>query len=196
MVDSPYPPVERQPRLVLRFALYTGAVLLAAGVAIAWLVNREVANRAERTVEQQAAAAVAGNLSARLHASDFRGPVSPERRAALDTLFRKGILIPGVVGGRLIGPTGTVTYGADHTVIGDLAPDEAALRRVLDGDVSRRVARMDTWRGQQGLKVLRVVAPVRVAGRQKAIGAVELDQDYRAVAVTIGDARGPLALIL
>ena len=55
MVDSPYPPVERQPRLVLRFALYTGAVLLAAGVAIAWLVNREVANRAERTVEQQAA---------------------------------------------------------------------------------------------------------------------------------------------
>src|SRR6476659_4349422 len=100
---------EHRPRLVLRFALYTGAVLLAAGVAIAWLVNREVANRAERTVEQQAAAAVTGNLSARLQASDFRGPVSPERRATLDTLFRKSILIPGVVGGRLIGPTGTVT---------------------------------------------------------------------------------------
>jgi signal transduction histidine kinase len=44
--------------------------------------------------------------------------------------------------------------------------------------------------------VLRIFAPVRLAGRQKAIGAVELDQDYRAVAVTIGDARGPLALIL
>jgi len=196
MVDSPYPPVERQPRLVLRFALYTGAVLLAAGVAIAWLVNREVANRAERTVEQQAAAAVTGNLSARLQTSDFRGPVSPERRAALDTLFRKSILIPGVVGGRLIGPTGTVTYAANHAVIGDLAPDEAALRRVLDGNVSRRVARMDTRRGQKKLKVLRVVTPVRLGGRQKAIGAVELDQDYRAVAVTIGDARGPLALIL
>ena len=37
---------EHRPRLVLRFALYAGAVLLAAGLAIAWLVNREVANRA------------------------------------------------------------------------------------------------------------------------------------------------------
>ena len=37
---------EREPRLVLRFALYTGAVLLAAGLATLWIVNREVANRA------------------------------------------------------------------------------------------------------------------------------------------------------
>jgi signal transduction histidine kinase len=196
MVDSPYPDLEHQPRLLLRFALYSGAVLLAAGLAIAWLVNREVANRAEHTVEQQAAAVVAGNLSARLQAADFRAPVSPARRTSLDTLFRRSILIPGVVGGRVISPTGTITYGADHRVIGDLAPDEAAFQRVLDGGVSRHVTRTDTWRGQKNLKVLRVVVPVHLAGRRQAIGAVELDQDYRAVAVTIGDARGPLALIL
>jgi signal transduction histidine kinase len=192
MVDSPYLEPERQPRLVLRFALYAGAVLLAAGLAIAWLVNREVANRAERTVEQQAAAVVTGNLSARLHASDFRAPVSPARRAELDTLFRRSILIPGVVGGRLIAPAGTVTYAANHGAIGSRAGNGA----ILDGTASRRVARMDTWRGQTNLKVLRVVVPVRLAGRPNAIGAVELDQDYRAVAVTIGDARGRLALIL
>ena len=196
MVDSPYPDLERQPRLVLRFALYAGAVLLAAGVAIAWLVNREVANRAEHTVEQQAAAVVAGNLSARLQAADFRAPVSPARRATLDTLFRRSIFIPGVVGGRVIGPTGTITYAADHGVIGDPAPDEGALRRVLDGNVSRHVTRTDTWRGRHELKVLRVVVPVRLAGKGQAIGAVELDQDYRAVTVTVGDARGPLTLIL
>jgi signal transduction histidine kinase len=196
MVDSPYPELERQPRLVLRFALYTGAVLLAAGLAIAWLVNREVASRAERTVQQQAAAVVNGNLSARLRATDFRAPISPARRTELDTLFRRSILIPGVVGGRLIAPAGTVTYAASHAAIGNRVPDGAALRETLGGDVSRRVARMDTWRGQKNLKVLRVVVPVRLAGRHDAIGAVELDQDYRAVAVTIGDARGPLALIL
>jgi signal transduction histidine kinase len=196
MVDSPYPAVERQPRLVLRFALYTGAVLLAAGLAIAWLVNREVANRAQRTVEQQAAAVVNANLRARLHADDFRAPVSPARRAELDTLFRRSILIPGVVGGRVIGPTGTITYAANHDAIGDLAPDEATLRQVQAGHTSRRVARMDTWRGQTNLEVLRVIVPVRLAGQHRAIGAVELDQDYRAVAVTIGDARWPLALIL
>jgi signal transduction histidine kinase len=196
MVDSPYSEPARQPRLVLRFALYAGAVLLAAGLAIAWLVNREVANRAERTVEQQAAAVVTGNLSARLRASDFRAPVSPARRAELDTLFRRNILIPGVVGGRLIAPAGTVTYAANHGAIGTRVARGATLQETLGGDVSRRVARMDTWRGQRNLKVLRVVVPVRLAGRHAAIGAVELDQDYRAVAVTIGDARGRLALIL
>jgi signal transduction histidine kinase len=58
------------------------------------------------------------------------------------------------------------------------------------------VAYTQTWRGQKHLKVLRVLVPVRVKGRPTAIGAVALDQDYRAVAVSIGDARGPLAVIL
>ena len=38
--------------------------------------------------------------------------------------------------------------------------------------------------------------PVRLKGSSHAIGAVALDQDYRAAAVSIGDARGRLALIL
>src|SRR5918911_383089 len=41
-----------------------------------------------------------------------------------------------------------------------------------------------------------VLLAVRLAGGRRAIGAVELDQDYRAVAISIGDARGRLALIL
>jgi hypothetical protein len=54
---------EPQPRLRLRFALYTGIVLLAAGLAIAWLVNREVAQRAGRTVQAQARAVALRSLS-------------------------------------------------------------------------------------------------------------------------------------
>jgi len=41
-----------------------------------------------------------------------------------------------------------------------------------------------------------VMVPVRARAGARAIGAVELDQDYRAVAVSVGDARGKLALIL
>jgi hypothetical protein len=65
--------LEQRPRLVLRFALYAGAVLLAAGLAIAWLVNEEVAGRAERTVQSQAQALVSANLDSRLRSSDFLG---------------------------------------------------------------------------------------------------------------------------
>jgi signal transduction histidine kinase len=187
---------EHGPRLVLRFALYTGAVLLAAGLAIAWLVNREVASRAQRTLETQARAVVVANLSEHLQSSDFRAPVTPARRGALDRLFRQSILIPGVVGGRLVGPAGTITYAANHVLIGAKVSRPADLRQVLAGSVKRSVVHTETWRGRHNLKVLRVVVPVRLKGRTRAIGAVELDQDYRAVAVSVGDARGRLALIL
>ena len=46
---------EYAPRLVLRFALYSGAVLLAAGLAILWTINHEIASRAQRTVEKLSA---------------------------------------------------------------------------------------------------------------------------------------------
>src|SRR5690349_21197837 len=162
-MDLPHPnhgSTERGPRLVLRFALYAGAVLLAAGLAIAWLVNREVANRAQRTLEGQS------------------------------------ILIPGVVGGRLVAPDGTITYAADHVLIGTEVPHPAQLRNVLGGSVERSVTHTQTWRGKQNLKVLRVLVPVRLTARSRPIGAVELDQDYRAVAVSVGDAREKLAVIL
>ncbi|HZE29192.1 MAG TPA: HAMP domain-containing sensor histidine kinase [Gaiellaceae bacterium] len=187
---------EHGPRLVLRFALYAGAVLLAAGLAIAWLVNREVANRAQHTLESQAQAVVAANLNEQLRPSDFRAPATRARRETLDRLFRQSILIPGVVGGRLVGPNGTITYAANHLLIGTKVSHPAELQKVLSGSIQRGVAHTQTWRGQKNLKVLRVVVPVRLKGRPRPIGAVELDQDYRAVAVTVGDARGRLALIL
>jgi signal transduction histidine kinase len=197
-MDSPasHQTTERQPRLLLRFALYAGAVLLAAGLAIAWFVNQEVANRAERTVENQGRAIVSANLDSQLRPSDFTAPVSPARRATLDQLFRHGVLTAGVVGGRLLSPKGTITYAANHRLIGTKAKQRSELDQVLSGSVKRQVTRTDTWRGKQNLKILRVIVPVRLKGSSHAIGAVELDQDYRAVAVSIDDARGRLALIL
>ena len=188
--------IEPQPRLVLRFALYTGAVLLTAGLAIAWLVNREVARRAERTAEAQARAVVNASLDSRLRASDFAAPVSSGRRAVLDELFRRKILIPGVAGGRLVGPSGTITYAADHRLIGTTASRPGELREALRGELSRQVTHTTTWQGRKDVKVLRVVVPVRLNEHSPPIGAVELDQDYHAAAVSIDDARWRLAAIL
>ena len=194
----PAPPAhdEGQPRLVLRFALYAGVVLLAAGVAIAWFVNHEVAGRAELTVENQARAVTEANLRSNLRPADFTAPVAPARRRTLDDVFRKNVLIPGVVGGRLIGRDGTITYAARHELIGTKIGRQEELSQVLDGAVMRRVTHSTTSQGQQDLKVLRVLVPVRLTRSALPIGAVMLDQDYRVVAVSVGDARGPLAAIL
>jgi len=197
MVDIRTPAeTEPQPRLRLRFALYTGAVLLCTGLAISWLVSREVENRAARTVENQARAVAVTNLRSHLRPTDFAGPVSAARRKTLDELFRRNIIVPGVVGGGLVSPSGTVTYSARHERIGQHARHPEILAAVLRGDVTKRVTYTDTWRGQKHLKVLQILVPVRATFTGKPIGVIGLDQNYSAVAVGTGDTRLRLALIL
>jgi hypothetical protein len=62
------------------------------------------------------------NLRRQLLTSDFTKPVRGTRRAALDDLFRRRILIPGIVGTRLFNRSGTITYAARHQLIGTRVP--------------------------------------------------------------------------
>jgi signal transduction histidine kinase len=184
------------PRLVLRFALYTGAVLLAAGLAILWTMDRQVADRAQRAVESQARAVTEENLRSRLVASDFEKPVHDRRLAELDSLFRNKVLIPGIVGTRLFNESGTITYAARHELIGTRVPYAADVPRVFAGHAERRVTHTMTWQGVRNVKVLQSLLPVQGRGTARPAGALELDQDYRAVAISIAGARNRLILIL
>jgi signal transduction histidine kinase len=184
------------PRLRLRFAIYTGIVLLAAGFAVFWAVNREVVHRAESTLEIQARAVVENSLSGHVRPSDFSGPVPPARRATLDRLFKRQILIPGVVGARLVGPDGKITYAVLHRLIGTRPSYEASLDDVMHGAFMRRVTHTPTWWGKPNVKVVQTLLPVRSASSMRPLGALELDQDYRAVTIGTGSARLQLALVL
>ena len=187
---------EYAPRLVLRFALYSGAVLLAAGLAILWTINHEIASRAQRTVETQAQTVAKQNLRGRLLPSDFAAPVHGGRLAELDELFRPEVLIPGVVGTRLVNRRGTITYAARHQLIGTKVPYMRDLAAVFAGSSKRRVTRTVSWRGEKEVKVLQSLVPVRETATTKPVGALEFDQDYRGIEVGIGDASRRLGLIL
>jgi hypothetical protein len=188
---------ESAPRLVLRFALYSGAVLLAAGVAILWTVDHEITSRARQSVEAQARLVAEQSVRGHLLASDFDAPVRGRRLAQLDQLFRRDILMPGVVGTRLVNRSGTITYAARHKLIGTKVPYAHDLAEVFGaGKSRRRVTRTITWRGEQNVKVLQSLIPVRETAMAKPLGALEFDQDYRAIAVSIGDASTRLLFIL
>jgi len=171
-------------------------VLLAAGLAILWTVNHEVAARAQRTVEEQARSFTDENLRRQLLKSDFTKPVRGPRLAALDDLFKRRVLLPGIVGTRLFNSSGTITYAGRHQLIGTTVPYTKDVGDVFAGVPKRRVTRTITWRGRINVKVLQSLIPVREAGSMKPIGALELDQDYRAVAVSVGEAKDRLVLIL
>jgi hypothetical protein len=99
---------------VLRFALYSGAVLLAAGLAILWTVDHEITARARHAVEVQGQTVAQQSLRGRLLPSDFKAPVRGRRLAQLDELFRREVFTPGVIGTRLVNREGTITYAARH----------------------------------------------------------------------------------
>ncbi len=187
---------ERPPRLILRFAIYTGLVLVAAGLAILWSVDRVVADRAERVVENQARAVVEKNVRRDIRPSDFLRPVGPRRRAALDRTFRDQVLVPGVVGARLFNRDGVITYAARHQLIGTRVPYSTLLGSIFSGRPQRRTTRTVTWWGRADMKVLQSLIPVRTAASSQPIGALEVDQDYRTVAIPIQSAGNRLLLIL
>jgi signal transduction histidine kinase len=194
----PYAPetTARPPRLILRFAIYSGLVLLAAGLAILWTVDHAVADRAEQRVENQARVIAAESIRRQVRPSDFAAPVSGRRRAELDQLFRQRVLMPGIVGTRLVNQKGLITYAARHRLIGTTVPYTQDLGDVFAGQSKRRVTRTVSWWGRSNVKVLQSLVPVRTQDSNRPIGAVELDQDYRAVAVPLDGAQTRLALIL
>jgi len=101
---------ERPPRLALRFAAYTGIVLLVVGVAMLWVVQRDVTSRAESRAEQQTQQAAEATLRSHLKRSDFAAPVDPKRRTALDAVFEDPAFLSGVLRATLYSPMGRVTY--------------------------------------------------------------------------------------
>ena len=187
--------IEPRPRLLLRFALYTGVVLLGAGLAIAWLVNREVADHAGRAVANQSRSIALGNLRSHLRISDFTRPVTPARRAALDGLFRHST-VPGVVNGGLVSANGTVTYSAQHSRIGGQVRHPKIFAQALAGTITERVTYRTSWRTGRNLKVLQILVPVRASLSGRPIGVIGLDQDYSFVAIGTGDAATRLGVIL
>src|SRR5207244_3992327 len=83
-----------------------------------------------------------------------------------------------------------------HQLIGTKVPYRTDVGDVFAGVAKRRVTRTVSWSGRKNVKVLQSLIPVREAGSMKPIGALELDQDYRATAVSVGEAKNRLVLIL
>jgi PAS domain S-box-containing protein len=180
---------ERPPRLALRFAIYTGFVLLVVGLALLWVLQRDIEARAEHRTETQTQLVAEAAINRGLQLSDFERRATPGRRRKLDSLFENQVFAVGFVRATFFGADGVVTYSTDPALIGTKQPSEA-LMTALTGRVARTEARID------GRKVLRTFVPVR--GRQGArpVGALALSQDYRVIDLQIHEALGHSAVIL
>ena len=164
------------PRLVLRFAVSTCLALALAAAAILMVVRHLVTVQAEHAATAQARVIASSTLRGRLASSDFAKPVSAQRRAQLDDLFRATVLDEGVLLAKLYAPDGTVTYSTDHRLIGRHSPAQLGhIREALAGTVRGDA----TTISNASRKSLRTYAPVAFSG---GTGAVALYEDYGPIA--------------
>ena len=179
----------RPPRLVLRFAIYSGVLLALAAGSILLYVRHSERGRAEQAATREARVIADSLLADRLSEEDFRDGMQPERLTALDRLFQQRVLVDGVVRVDLVDPRGHITYSSDHRLIATRTTDLELVRKSLGGTVVSSVSSTDG-----GENLLRAVAPVRVDSGRDA-GTFVLSRDYAPVARAARNSVLPIVVV-
>jgi diguanylate cyclase (GGDEF)-like protein len=183
----------RPPRLVLRFVVIMVLGLAAAGAGI-FLVARGFTLQQQRAEATNHARFVAKVLLAdELRPSDFRGP-SDTRLSTFDRLFRRQILLDGVVGGSLYNTAGRIVYSTDRTLLGSTTDISALVRRAgaLQHVTSKVVTRAV---GEQRRRVFVTIVPIS-SGSQTTAGEFVVWRDYTELEAAANRTLLPVAVVL
>jgi diguanylate cyclase (GGDEF)-like protein len=180
------------PRLVLRFAAYTAITIGLAAAGLFLYIHRYSVSRAEDGVRFHTRFVADTIVGDNLQPADFRAPVRGRRLAELDRLFRREVLVGGVVRLKLYSPAGRVTYSTEHSLIGTKPEDDDAREVFAQSKPFVDVTRLNHEGGLgRDLKVLESYARVDLRGRPA--GVLELYEDYAPVAQTARDTFLPIA---
>jgi diguanylate cyclase (GGDEF)-like protein len=180
------------PRLILRFAAYSAITIGLAGGGLFLYIHRYATSHAEDSVRFHTRLVADTIVADRLRPSDFSASVEGRRRATLDRLFRREVLVGGVVRVKLYSPAGRVTYSNDHALIGTMPGDDDAREVFAKNAPAVNVAHLNhEGGGGPDLKVLESYARVSLAG--EPVGVLEIYQDYAPVAAAARETFLPIA---
>jgi diguanylate cyclase (GGDEF)-like protein len=186
--------VDRQPRLVLRFAVVTALGLAIAGALILAVIREIDQRQAVRAATDRAHFVAETFLRGAIRPADAAGPVRGARRDELDRLIRRYVLIDGALRVSVVGSGNRITYSTDHGLIGATARDRAELADVRSGAILSRVSSVPAPDRSGSVKAL--VSSVPVALGQGTIAVVSIEQDFAPIAASARAALLPVAGVL
>jgi diguanylate cyclase (GGDEF)-like protein len=188
------PGPRRSPRLVLRFALFTGVSLAIASVVIFVMVRGFVTAQAKDAVEQNTRFVAEAVLSRQLAPADFEAPHSPARETALERLFRQQVMIDDVESAALYDPAGRRTFSTSLVGRDARSVGKEAVRATLDGQRIRTSVVKENLRHGSTRTVLRELVPIWFGDR--AAGVLVTERDYAPIARSVRATFVPIALVL
>jgi len=186
-VDSAVEP----PRLVLRFALYTAVTIGLAAAGLLWFIRGNATHHAEETVAAHAQYIASTILRDRLRPADFSRPARGTRLAQLDRLFRREVLMNGILRVKLYSRSGSVTYSNSRDLIGTKPTDDDAVEAGEGKTITDVTHLDDEGGGGPHTKVLESYTPVTFGG--EPAGSFEAYQDYSPVSAAASETFLPIA---
>jgi diguanylate cyclase (GGDEF)-like protein len=182
--------LDRQPRLVLRFAVVTAVGLALAGALILLVVRWTDEQQAQRAAVDRARLVAETILRDRLEPADLEAAVHGARRAELDRLVRGQLTLDGALRLTVVGNARRVTYSTDHKLIGARASDPSRIAEAQRGTIVSEVASVSHPRGGSR-KALLAYVPVALGSGAPAV--VVLEQDYAPIAAAARESFLPIA---
>ena len=180
---------------MLRFAIFTAAVVVLAGFGLLVFLRHEVTLRTEHGLGDHTRFIAETTVRNAVRPSDFAGPVTRRRRIELDRVFRRDVLVAGAVRVKLWSPDAKVTYSNDPSLIGSESDDD--FDAVMDGRQMYEVSKLNDEGGNgPDMKTLSVYSPVRLNATARPVGIFELYQDYAPVAAAVRSTLTPVAIAL
>lgn len=185
---------DRQPRLVLRFAVVTALGLALAG-ALILAVIRDIDQRHAVNAASERSHFVADTfLRGVIRPSDIAAPVRGRRRLHLDQLMHRYVLIDGALRVSLVGSGDRITYSTDHRLIGRPTGDRSKLADVRQGSIVSHVTDVPTLAAGGSVKAL--VSNIPIALRHGKVAIVSIEQDYTPIAAAARESLLPVAGVL
>jgi diguanylate cyclase (GGDEF)-like protein len=186
--------VDRQPRLVLRFAVVTALGLAIAGAVILGVIRDIDQRQAVHAATDRAHFVAETFLRGTIHPSDAARPVVGARRDRLDALVRRYVLIDGALRVTMVGAGNRIMYSTDHRLIGTTAHNRAEIADVRRGSIISRVANVQAQ--DRGDSVKALVSSVPVALGHGTIAVVTIEQDYAPITAAARESLLPVAGVL
>ena len=185
----------RSPRLVLRFALFTGVSLAIASVAIFVMVRGFVTAQAQDAVEQNTRFVAEAVLSRELHPNDVEKRPSATRRRQLDRLFREQVMIDDVESAALYDRSGRLLFAtaASGAARVPVRVNEA-VRATLNGQRIRTAVEKARSGDGSSRTVMRQLVPISFG--ERAAGVLVTTRDYAPIARSVRSTFVPIALVL
>jgi diguanylate cyclase (GGDEF)-like protein len=173
--------------------LLTGIGLAIAGASIFFLVRGFIEQQQRQTVARHARFIAQVVLANELRPSDFSHP-DGARRAALERIFRRQVVLDDFLGGALYSSTGRVTFSSDSSLLGTTTVVTPGVIRALSGMTIPVFVRTVHIHGVSR-RALAEIVPVRFS-RGPAQGAVVLWADDAAISRAAQKALIPIAIVL